>query len=171
MSNLAGIDPTTAHARHNAAKITALYTDGVGRADLYRTITAGPSGQRAQKHVARVRPDVAGIDHFVIVDPATGDVAGTTRYSIDHDVWEIYNRDYDGGTQWIGRASSLSLGCDVLINGTHAATGQHDARRVSGGTWQSAEEIRAENARRHTADCAPCRAAGESRGYFYCVSR
>ena len=126
------------HARsaadENGAKIQTLLTDGAGHADLYRTITTGPSGQRRDLLVGRIRFREFGPDEFAIIDEI-GETAGYARRSFGNG-WSITRVDYDGGLQWIGYAAeSLALGVDVLMNGEHAATGRHDSRRISPGRW------------------------------------
>lgn len=118
-------------ARDNARKITQLLTDGRGWADLFRTITAGPSGQRADFLVGRVSYREWGTYEFEIIDPTDGGRAGFAR--MDGGRWSITEEAYDGALIWRGWASSLSVGVDALIWGDHVATGRHDARRISGG--------------------------------------
>lgn len=118
-------------ARDNGRKITKMLTAERGWADLYRTVTAGPSGQRADFRVGRVRYLDLGPYEFAIVDPTTAEVAGYARMDLGR--WSITEETYDGSLVWRGWASSLSVGVDVLIWGEHAATGRHDARRISGG--------------------------------------
>lgn len=129
---------TDTDPRHNGTKIDHLLQTGAGFADLYRTVTAGPSGQRTRLHVARIWAislDTFGPDDFRIIDPTSGDTAGFARRDPAHG-WSITRQDYAGELRWIGYApESLAAGCDVLINGVHAATGRHDSRRISTSTW------------------------------------
>lgn len=110
-------------------------------ADLYRTITAGPSGQRSDLHVARVRPSREyGFDvQIVSLDgPFAGEVAGygtrTPRNGVL--VWAIHEQPYNDRPRLRGWADTLSVGCDVLMYGRHAALDNHDHRRISRGHWE-----------------------------------
>jgi hypothetical protein len=127
---------TKTRARDNASKITGLLEAGEGYADLYRTAIAGPSGQRSDILVGRVRFRQFGHDEFTIVDMADGGTAGFARM-VHHDqggrCWFITAEAWDGTLSGLGWASSLSIGCDVLINGEFAALGRHDSRRISSG--------------------------------------
>lgn len=132
-------------ARQNGARIRKILIAEDGSADLYRTITAGPSSQRADKRVARVRYNSsdeywAGVEQYGeirIINPDGWETAGFADRRI-HDgcqMWAIYaDLDSDGIRFW-GYAETLSLGCDVLINGEYAALKNHDSRRISGGKW------------------------------------
>jgi hypothetical protein len=171
-SNLAPLAGNTTDPRHNARKITAVLTGEADAVDLYRKIMAGPSGQRTDLHVARVRPVPYGTDEVAIIDPRTGDRAGAAHRAI-HDGgqwWSITEETYDGW-RWRGYAETLSGGADWLINGVHAATGRHDSRRISPAAVRTADQVHAANARKHTAHCAPCRDAGQSKGWIDCVAR
>ena len=66
-------------AQDNASKITAVLEAGEGHADLYRTVQSGPSGQRADLRIARVRFRQFGPDEFTIIDLGDG---GTDRKSV-----------------------------------------------------------------------------------------
>lgn len=126
-------------AMDNASKIAKLIENGVNGeyADLYRTILSGPSGQRSDNKIARVRFREWGPDEFTIVD-IRGD-CGTAGYArqVLHSkrgrCWYITAEDFDGTLRGLGHASSLSIGCDVLINGEFAALGRGDFRRISSG--------------------------------------
>jgi hypothetical protein len=117
-------------AQLNAKKIAAILEAGQGSADLYRTIVAGPSGQRADLCVGRVRYREFGPDEFEIRDHRDGELAGYARY-YEPGSWSITEVTSDGTLSWVGHASSLSVGVDALFNGVHVATGNHDSRRVS----------------------------------------
>ena len=133
-------------AQQNGEKIERLLIEQAGGADLYRTIEAGPSGQRKDLLIARVRYDWTGQYEVAIVSVSPDSFGEVTGYARRADIfeqarhpgaeWSItsYFDDY-GEHRWIGYASSLALGCDVLINGVHTATGRHDSRRISGGKW------------------------------------
>ena len=134
-------------AQQNAAKIQRLMINqGTGGADLHRTVAAGPSGQRADRKIARVVYDWTGNFELKIlsVSPDSfGDVAGYARRLDLFEMakrpgceWVIHEYDDYEGCRLLGYASSLVLGCDVLMNGVHVATGRHDSRRISGGTWK-----------------------------------
>jgi hypothetical protein len=137
-----GATKTKTLAMDNASKITKLREDGKNGeyADLYRTIVSGPSGQRADLRIARIRYREFGPDEFTIVDIA-GDcgTAGYARevYHPKHGrCWYLMAEDWDGTLRSLGHASSLSIGCDVLINGEFAAVGRHDHRRISSGWFR-----------------------------------
>ncbi|HKT03053.1 MAG TPA: hypothetical protein VJT31_26285 [Rugosimonospora sp.] len=126
-------------ASDNAATIAGLLATGQGYADLYRTIEAGPSGQRADLCVGRVwyRPD--GPDDFSVHDPRSGDRVGFARRTIRGE-WSMTSENEFDGERWVGYASSLAVGVDVLVNGQHAALGRHDSRRISHGTIRKGAE-------------------------------
>jgi hypothetical protein len=123
-------------AGENARKIATILEAGEGYADLYRTIMAGPSGQRADLLVGRVRYRPDGPDEFEIIDMTSsvnrGDLAGYARR--DRGAWSITAYDDHRGYRWLGYASSLSVGVDCVVNGEHAALGRHDSRRISSGS-------------------------------------
>src|SRR4051794_30941879 len=126
----------------NGRKITAMLTEQTGRtqAYLYRTATAGPSGQRRPVCVGGIRWVPDGPYEFRISMPESGLTVGyATRRSGTPQLWTIWRMDYDRGIWLHGYTSVLSLGVDVLINGAHAATGRHDSHRTSGGVWQAYE--------------------------------
>lgn len=135
-------------AQQNGSKIERLLVGQAGAADLYRTVEAGPSGQRADSLIARVRYVAEGPYEVAIVNvtPGSPDRGSVVGYARRADIFEQARHpgaewsvtDYFGDWseyRWIGYASSLALGCDVLLNGVHVATGRHDSRRISGGTW------------------------------------
>jgi len=127
----------TSTAQRNASKIAELLeSDRRSCADLYRTIEAGPSGQRADLLVGRIWYHPDGPDEFSVHDPRNGETVGYARLELG--TWSItaYN-EYDGYA-WVGYASSLSVGVDVLVNGEHAALGRHDSRRISSGSLRRA---------------------------------
>lgn len=127
-------------AQWNAKGITRVLRDRTGYADLFRTVTAGPSGQRADKLIARIRDTTIGSYEVRIIDLTSpynaGEVAGYAHRTIMGDGWHITSYDDFEGFRYLGSASSLALGADILINGQHAAMGRHDSRRISGGTWR-----------------------------------
>jgi len=126
-------------AQDNASKIRELLEAGEGHADLYRTIMSGPSGQRSDLLIARVRYRQFGPDEFTIVDLADGGTAGFARMVHHGELgrcWFITAEAWDGTLSGLGWASSLSVGCDVLINGEYAALGRHDHRRISSGAFR-----------------------------------
>jgi hypothetical protein len=126
-------------ANDNAAKICGLLEAGAGHADLYRTIEAGPSGQRADLRVGRIRYLPDGPDDFVVIDPSTADTVGYARRT-SFGEWSMTSYNDHDGYRWVGYASSLSVGCDVLVFGEFAATGRHDARRISSGRIRKGPE-------------------------------
>ena len=71
--------------------------------------------------------------------PSCGDVAGYARRTDGSGPtaagWVIWDDRESDGIWWMGYASTLALGCDVLLNGAHAAAGRHDSERISGGKW------------------------------------
>jgi hypothetical protein len=166
---------TTDDPRANGRKITALLQAEAGYADLYRKIFAGPSGQRANLHVGRVWYRPTGNEEFTIVDPREGDSVGYARratYDGTFGWWSITRYDsYTGDTEWMGYAETLSAGVDWCVRDLHAATGRHDSRRVSPAAIHTADQVHADNARKHTAECAPCRDAGQRNGWIDCVTR
>jgi hypothetical protein len=126
-------------ASMNAAKVTKLLRDWSGSAVLYRTHHVGPSGQRADQPVGRVRYcwDQAGWE-LEVSDPRTGEVVGY----LSRDNWNragmwIVHSYCEDLSDWefnrlLGWASSAAVGADVLVSGVHAAAGRHDAQRLSG---------------------------------------
>ena len=126
-------------ARDNARKIGTILEDRAGYADLYRTCTAGPSGQRKDVHVGRVEYTHQGAYEVQVFTPDMHGEAGFAARSSGGKhagMWTFW-QDNGGGGALLGWASSLSLGADVLVNGAHAATGRHDSRRTSSGKWEA----------------------------------
>lgn len=129
-------------AQGNASGILKVLVDRDGYADLYRTITAGPSGQRGDLLVGRVRYTYRDPFEIQIIDMTSRYDAGSTAgYAVrrpeqGHGVWAIYSYDEWDGTRFLGYADSLSLGVDVVVNGEHAAMRNHDSGRVSRGRWE-----------------------------------
>lgn len=139
----------TTEAMQNGRKIGEIMRDGTGYANLYRTAEAGPSGQRRDLLVGRVRYLEHGPDDFEIIDMTgidRGGRAGYARYDPSVGAWSIHSEQPNtGALSWLGWASSLAVGTDVLVNGEHAALGRHDSRRISSG-WMT--KIREEARRR-----------------------
>ena len=124
------------HARDNARNLTRVLVDRAGSCDLYRTVQAGPSGQRAQVHVARVTYIWDGAYEVQIFTPAGGEAGYAARDNWKRaGMWTVWEDRGGDGVRLAGWASTLSLGCDVLVNGTHVALGRHDSQRVSAGKW------------------------------------
>lgn len=123
-------------AQENARKITKILVDRAGYADLYRTVTAGPSGQRGTTCVGRVRYVELGAYEVQIFTPGEHNEAGfAARDNWKHPgMWAVWEDNGGDGIAFRGYASSLSLACDVLVNGEHAALRNHDSART-GGTW------------------------------------
>lgn len=173
-SNLVAPDVIITDPRANARKITKVLTDGHGFADLYRKIAAGPSGQRADLHVGRVVYRECGPDEFGIYEPRTGDKVGLARREFGRG-WSITSEcPAFGDLVWLGYAGTLSAGVDWCVNGLHAARagrGRMDSYRISPATIRTAAEVRAEASRKHTAECVPCRDAGQRNGFIDCVTR
>jgi hypothetical protein len=176
-SNLIPPAVITTDPRANGRKITEILVAGTGSADLYRKIAAGPSDQRADLHVGRVRYREYGPDEFAILDPRSGDRIGLARREIYAGAywWSITAEcPYSGGLTWMGYAETLSAGVDWCVNGLHAARagiGRRDSYRISPATIRTSAEVRAEANRKHTAECAPCRDAGQRNGFIDCVNR
>ena len=127
-------------AQDNAGKIGTILEDRAGYADLYRTVTAGPSGQRGDLLIARVRYVELGCYEVQIFTPREHNEAGfAARESGGKHagMWVFWEDNGNDGIALLGWASSLSLGADVLVNGAHAATGRHDSRRTSSGKWEA----------------------------------
>lgn len=123
--------------KDNAAKITALREGVIDAADLYRKIEAGPSGQRRDHLVGRVRFRDNQHGEFQIVDKENRTAGWATRTNRNGDeVWMLHSEDYDGGLHLEGWTDSLSVGADILVSGQHAATGRHDSRRISQGKFE-----------------------------------
>jgi hypothetical protein len=123
--------------RDNAAKVRALLTGGVWRAaaDLFRTCLAGPSGQRARVCVGRIEWIDSGPYDFAVIDPREADRVGYAARAIG-DEWVLWSDNEYDGSRLVGWTSSLALGVEILVSGVHAATGRHDSRRLSGGTFR-----------------------------------
>jgi hypothetical protein len=132
------IDP-----RDNAAKIKALVEDRIESITLYRQSEAGPSGQRRNNPVARIRhtPDNAS-GEFRVGDPRNGDLVGwIDRVPFDGQMmWAVRREDGDGAIHFEGYAETMALGADVLTFGLHGATGRHDSRRISPGRFVTPDE-------------------------------
>ena len=127
-------------AEENAAKIAACMNAQAGSADLYRTVEAGPSGQRADELVGRVHYRAAGPYDFEVVDPRDGGRVGYARRT-PRGEWSMTDeRAYDGALSWLGYASSLAVGVDVMVNGQHTALGRHNSRRISSGSIRKGQE-------------------------------
>jgi hypothetical protein len=108
----------------NGAKIKALEAGTLDYADLYRKKHAGPSGQRADVKIGRVRhtPDNPS-GEFKIVDK-DGNTAGWASRTV-HDgqaAYVFHSENYDGEQKLEGWSDSLATGADVLINGEYNAT-------------------------------------------------
>lgn len=176
-SNLVAPEIIITDPRANARKITALLINGKGSTDLYRKIAAGPSGQRADLHVGRVVYRECGPDEFAILDPREGDRIGLARREIYAGAywWSITAEcPHTGELEWMGYAETLSAGADWCVNGLHAARagrGRFDAYRISPATIRTSAEVHAESNRKHTAECVPCRDAGQRNGFIDCVAR
>jgi hypothetical protein len=130
-------------AQENGPRIRSVLAAGRGHVDLYRTITAGPSGQRSDLLVGRVQYLEHGPDEFAIVDVTSphnwGETAGYARRT-PYGEWSITETLHNGQTRWLGYASTLSVGVDALFNGRHAALGRHDAQRISRGYLRKGPE-------------------------------
>ena len=124
-------------AKDNARKITEILVNRAGYADLCRTATAGPSGQRGAKCVARVTYTYEHGKEVQIFTPGEHDSAGFAGRDVwkRPGMWIIWEDNGNDGIALLGWASSLSLGADVLVNGAHAALRNHDSARTSGGKW------------------------------------
>lgn len=130
-------------AKGNSATISRLRRQDGGSAVLYREIDAGPSGQRRDLAVAEIRFIRQDRNPEFEIRAADGsrDLCGDAgyTYSSRHKlwVWSIRSVFEDfGESHWLGYASSLAIGCDVLINGEYEALStRNDARRRAAGTW------------------------------------
>lgn len=123
--------------RDNGRKVVALVNGEIGHADLYRKILAGPSGQRSNLRVGRVRfVDMAQGEFKIVADD--GETAGwaTRNQRNGESVWVTHSQDYHGAIRLLGWADSLSIAVDVVLNGIPAATGRHDSARTSSGKWE-----------------------------------
>lgn len=123
--------------RDNGAKVRALLTGGVWRASagLFRTCEAGPSGQRAAVCVGRIEWVDSGPYDFAVIDPREAERVGYAARAVGGE-WVLWSDNEYDGCRLVGWTSSLALGADVLVYGQHAATGRHDSRRLSGGTFR-----------------------------------
>lgn len=119
----------------NAAKIREILVARAGSADLYRTAVAGPSGQRAQVHVGRVAYTWQGRYEIQVITPSGIEAGYAARTHDRRGEWTVWSDEESDGVHLAGWASSLAIAADVLVNGVHVATGRHDSRRTSGGTW------------------------------------
>ncbi|HEX8108482.1 MAG TPA: hypothetical protein VF516_12200, partial [Kofleriaceae bacterium] len=128
--------------RDNGAKIKALEEGTLDHADLYRTATAGPSGQRSAVKVGRVRhtPDNPS-GEFRITD-RDGQLAGwVSRTNRNGEIrYSATQENYDGGTELLGWADSLAHAADVLTNGETAASSSKarnsSTARISGALFE-----------------------------------
>jgi hypothetical protein len=128
------------HARENAAKVHRILTAREGSAVLYRTINAGPSGQRAQHAVARVEYTYEGSFELAVwcpprtscqCDEPAGYLARSWDGKLEWALWDLEEHGY----RLAGHANSPAVGADILINGEHAALGRHDSVRISRGKF------------------------------------
>jgi len=131
---------STSRAQGNAIELRRTLEDRVGEAVLYRTIVAGPSGQRADKAVARVAYTCEGAFELAVWCPpgssscqceGPGGYLARSPVSTYSHAWTVWT-DTEGGIALAGWASSAAVGADVIINGVAEATGRHDHRRISG---------------------------------------
>jgi hypothetical protein len=126
--------------KDNGAKVRALRDGTIGHADLYRKIMAGPSGQRRDVMVGRIRhtPDNPSGEYRVV--DRDGKPAGwiTSVVRNGEQRYAVHGEDVDGGTRLLGWASSVSHAADVAVNGESAAStrGTLDAKRLDGGTFE-----------------------------------
>ena len=124
--------------RDNAEKVERLLDEddeGPDFADLYRKIEYGPSGQRKDHKVGRVRRLNSGPYDLAVVDPKTGDHVGfITR---DGDEWTVTAEGPDGALSLKGRASTPAVAADVLVSDEHSAMGRHNSRRLDGGKFRA----------------------------------
>lgn len=124
--------------RDNGPKVKALISGTIDAADLYRKAEAGPSGQRKNVHVGRVRFRDNQHGEFQVVDKEGRNAGWMTRVDRNGEtMYVVHSEDYDGGIHLEGWADSVSLGADVLVNGKHAATGRHGSRRISTGKFEA----------------------------------
>jgi hypothetical protein len=127
----------------NARKIKDIRDERSLYATLYRnTVGVGPVVAGV------VRKARGGMDRYRVFAP--GSAAGARRpagsevgvaIKIDsHGQWDVYGpEDHAGTAAFLGRASSLSVACDVLTNGARVA--ETDRTRLSGrasGRWYPA---------------------------------
>jgi hypothetical protein len=130
------------HARDNRAKVARILEARAGSAVLYRTRVAGPSGQRAQEAVARVSYTWESSWELAVSDLRTGETVGylaREEWGRHAGTWVVHSH-CDDCPDWelnrlLGWAESPAAGADVLVNGEHAANGNHDSARVSRGGW------------------------------------
>lgn len=124
--------------RDNGPKVKALMSGTIDAADLYRKTEAGPSGQRRNTYVGRVRFRDNQHGEFQVVDKEGRNAGWMTRVNRNgEEMYVVHSEDYDGGIHLEGWADSVSLGADVLVNGKFAATGRHDSRRISAGKFEA----------------------------------
>jgi hypothetical protein len=132
-----------AKALRNAANIHKLLVDWEGSCVLYRMCVSGPSGQRWDKPIARVRYAYDDTGHeLAVIDLTSGEVVGYLYRSTDFKhmgMWTVQSHcddipDYEFN-RLLGWSSCAVLGADVLVNGAYAATANHDHARVSRGKW------------------------------------
>lgn len=125
--------------KDNGAKVRALLeADGEGHADLYRKATAGPSGQRSDIHVGRIRPEIFGGEDFRVIDThgGGGHVGWLTRsVHQGEQMWAVHSVGHDGGIRFEGHTNSPAAGADMLVHGEHAAFGRHTSQRISPAKW------------------------------------
>lgn len=131
------------YAKDNGKKITAVLAEKISKASLYRTAVAGPSGQRRDTFVGTIQlPDPDDfLEHWSedcdLVISKGNDVIGYADQDING--WLMFSYEENYGKKYVGKAESLALGCDVLLNGEHAATGRHDSRRISQSRWEPSQ--------------------------------
>ncbi len=125
--------------KDNGAKINALLKTGQGHADLYRRVTAGPSGQTSNLHVGRLRPTHDGPYDFAVTDtrPNVSEHVGylTRSNRNGQDVYSVHSVDHNGAIRLEGWTPSAAAGADMLVHGRYAAFGRHDSRRTSSATF------------------------------------
>jgi hypothetical protein len=130
-------------AMDNARKIRTMLCSWSGEATLYRTCVAGPSGQRADIAVGHVRYawERTGWE-FEVFPPRSWEIVGRmTRSTSSRHMGEWIVHAYSDEfpeyefNHLVGWTDCVSLGVDILVNGVHAATANHDHARISRGKW------------------------------------
>jgi hypothetical protein len=127
---------TRSRAQDNGPKLRRILENWEGTATLYRTVIAGPSGQRADMPAGTVTYCWDGRDMPFELSVTSGyETCGYMMRSVTRDhgeMWATYSYDDWNGYTFEGYATTAALAADVIVNGIHAATGRHDHARTDG---------------------------------------
>lgn len=126
--------------KDNGAKIKALQDGTLTSASLYRKVSAGPSGQRADVRMGTVRHTPDNPSGEFRISDNDGNLRGWATRTVRNgeSVYSVHSENYDGEHRLEGWAGELSTAADVLINGEIGARSSlnSDSRRISPGSFE-----------------------------------